>query len=73
MKYCMNFYSFLNSFVPGRRARWLFGTVSGVLSLADIWTTFISDDTVQVEFHNKSVLLSLQESNLVYALLTSKL
>jgi hypothetical protein len=69
----MNFYSFLSSSVPGGRARWLFGTFSGVLSLADIRTTFISEDTVQVKFHNKNVLLSLQEIHLAYSLLTSKL
>jgi hypothetical protein len=49
------FYSFFNSFVPGGRARRLFGTVSGVLTLADIRTTFISKDTIQTNFQIRSV------------------
>ncbi len=50
------FYSFLNSSLPGGRARWIFGTISRVLSLADIRTTFISEDTIQASFHRKSLL-----------------
>ncbi len=49
------FFSFLNSSVPGGRARWLFGTISGVLTPADIGTTFISKDTIQTNFQIRSV------------------
>ncbi len=49
------FYSFFNSSVPGGRARRLFGTISGVLTPADIGTSFISKDTIQTNFQIRSV------------------
>jgi hypothetical protein len=59
-------FSLLNSSVPGGWARWLFGTISGVLTLADIGTSFISEDTIQANFRKKIIQDTLESKKVTY-------